>query len=96
MLGLPLDAAALQALGFLDECVPAEDLPAAVRQRCEQVLALAPLAVQGMKQTLQEMALGDDQPARWEARAAATYASADFAEGRAAFGQRRAPRFLGR
>jgi enoyl-CoA hydratase/carnithine racemase len=96
LLGLPLDAAALQALGFLDECVSAEDLPAAVRQRCEQVLALAPLALQGMKQTLQEMALGEDQPARWEARAAATYASADFAEGRAAFGQRRAPRFLGR
>ena len=96
LLGQPLDAAALRALGFLDECVPTEALPAAVRQRCEQVLALAPLAVQGMKQTLREMALGEDRAAQWEARAAATYASADFAEGRTAFGQRRAPRFLGR
>ena len=40
------------------------------------LLALGPLAVQGMKQTLNDMALGGDQTALWREREAATKASA--------------------
>ena len=54
---------------------------------------LAPLALQGMKQTIQEIAWGEDRLADWRAREALTKASADFAEGRAAFAERRPPRF---
>jgi len=86
----------LLALGFLDKLLPASELPAAVQAWCTQVLAMGPLAVQGMKQTLNEIALGWDQPALWREREATTKASADFAVGRAAFAERRKPRFEGR
>ena len=83
-------------MGFLDKLLPAAELGPAVEHWCAQVQALGPLAVQGMKQTLNEIALGWDQPALWREREAATKASADFAEGRAAFAERRTPRFEGR
>lgn len=86
----------LLALGFLDKLLPTGELPGAVLAWCNQVRAMGPLAVQGMKQTLNEIALGWDQPALWREREAMTKASADFAEGRAAFAERRAPQFVGR
>jgi len=86
----------LLQLGFLDKLLPASELAGAVQTWCAQVLAMGPLAVQGMKQTLNEIALGWGQPALWREREAATKASADFAEGRAAFAERRVPRFVGR
>lgn len=86
----------LLAMGFLDQLLPAAELPGAVDVWCAQVLALGPLAVQGMKQTLNEIALGADQAVWWREREAVTKASADFAEGRAAFAERRAPLFSGR
>ena len=92
----PLSAAELLALGYLDELVQPADLEAAVQRRCAQVRALAPLAVQGMKQTLQEMALGEHRPHDWRARESTTHGSRDFAEGRAAFAKRRCARFEGR
>lgn len=93
---VPLTAADLLALGYLDELVPPDALEAAVRRRCEQILALAPLAVQGMKQTLNEIARADHRPGVWRAREVATHVSHDFTEGRAALAERRAPRFEGR
>lgn len=85
----------LLALGFIDKLLPPAELPAAIESWCQQVLAMGPLAVQGMKQTLNEIALGCAQPGLWREREAATKASADFAEGRTAFAERRAPRFEG-
>lgn len=85
----------LLAMGFLDKLLPAAELPAAVSAWCAQVLAMGPLAVQGMKQTLNEIALGFDQPALWREREALSKASADFAEGRAAFAERRGAVFRG-
>lgn len=90
-----MEAAQLLACGFLDACVPPEQLPAELQRRCERLAALAPLAVQGMKRTLAELALGQGQPAVWRGRELATHASADFATGRAAALQRQPPRFEG-
>ncbi len=85
----------LLQLGFLDKLLPANELPGAVGAWCVQVLAMGPLAVQGMKQTLNEIAMGFDQPVLWREREALTKASADFAEGRAAFAERRRAVFRG-
>jgi enoyl-CoA hydratase/carnithine racemase len=95
LLAETLDDRELLAMGFLDRLLPASGLAPAVAAWCAQVQALGPLAAQGMKQTLNEIALGVDQWALWREREALTKASADFAEGRAAFAERRPPRFSG-
>lgn len=73
--------------------VPAEALLAEVQRRCTVLAALAPLAVQGMKRTLRELAEGGGEPQAWRVRELATHASADFAAGIAAARARRAPVF---
>jgi enoyl-CoA hydratase/carnithine racemase len=86
-------AAELLAMGYLDELVARDALDATVEALALRFATLAPLALQGMKQTIQEIAWGEDRLADWRAREALTKASADFAEGRAAFAERRPPRF---
>ncbi|NIC42419.1 enoyl-CoA hydratase/isomerase family protein [Aquabacterium sp. A08] len=86
----------LLALGYLDRLVPPEALPAAVAEWADRAAHMAPLALQGMKQTIQEIAWGEDKLADWRSREALTQGSRDFAEGRAAFAERRAPVFSGR
>jgi len=49
-----------------------------------------------MKQSLQEMTLGEPNLQGWREREAQSQRSADFAEGRAAFAQRRPAVFVGR
>lgn len=85
----------LLAMGYLDRLLPADQLKTAVDDWAAHIASLAPLAVQGMKRTLNEIALGQDAQALWREREAQTQASRDFAEGRAAFAERRAPRFTG-
>ena len=58
--------------------------------------ASAPLAVRGMKQSLNEIARGASDPARLREREAACAASADLREGLAAFAAKREPQFNGR
>ena len=62
----------------------------------EDILALAPLAAQETKKSLNEMAAGHVDWPTLRAREALTSTSADFAEGRAAFAERRKPVFVGR
>ncbi|TSE23478.1 enoyl-CoA hydratase/isomerase family protein [Tepidimonas aquatica] len=91
-----LGADELLASGFLDALVAPSALAAEVQRRAQALAALAPLAVQGMKRTLLELATGTGDAATWRQRERLTQASADFAEGRVAALQRRAPRFVGR
>jgi enoyl-CoA hydratase/carnithine racemase len=96
LLGEALDDAALLSIGYLDRCVAADALDAAVREVTAALAAGAPLAVRGMKCTLDEIARGDAPLAEWRAREDACAASDDLREGLAAFAERRAPRFTGR
>ena len=96
LLAEPVDAHGLLSMGYLDRVVPPGQLAHAVHEWADRAAQLAPLALQGMKQTIQEMAWGEDRMTDWRAREALTQSSADFAEGRAAFAERRSPSFSGR
>ena len=90
-----IDAAEMKTIGFLTHLVAAEALDEAVRGLTGSVCALAPLAVQGMKLHLNRIARGTldaDALARDIAR---SIQSTDLQEGRAAFAEKRTPRFRG-
>jgi enoyl-CoA hydratase/carnithine racemase len=85
----------LLAIGYLDRCVSATTLDDAVRHVADALAAGAPLAVRGMKASLDEIAGGRDDLATLRAREARCAASDDLREGLRAFAERRAPRFGG-
>lgn len=93
--GRPFDTARLQALGLFEALCPPGDWDATVQALVQDVLALAPLAVQDTKRSIHEIACGDYDVQRLRERQRSSSASADFAEGRAAFAERRSPRFRG-
>ena len=92
----PFNTAQLQALGLFEAVSDAAGWHDTLSALVRDVLALAPLAVQETKRSLNEIASGDYNEQRLREREHETCASADFAEGRAAFAQRRAPVFRGR
>ena len=91
---LPLEQ--LGALGLFEAVLPADAFDAARDALVAHVAALAPLAAQATKRSLNEIAAGVFDLPALRAREALTQSSADFAEGRAALAARRPPRFSGR
>lgn len=93
-----LDAREALAWGLLDECLPAASAEARALELCRTLAAQAPLAVAGMKETLRlltsPMPSPEEQARLREVRAQA-FASEDAKEGRAAFLEKRTPRFRG-
>lgn len=89
------DAETLLGVGWLDRLVPANRLAAAVDELAERLSSLAPLAVQGMKQTINAIARGDVDPEVVRERVMTTLASNDHKEGLAAFAEKRPPVFRG-
>jgi enoyl-CoA hydratase/carnithine racemase len=96
LLAETLAAEELLALGWLDRLVAPDALDSAVDALVATLAANAPLAVRGMKASIDEIALGGGDPERLRARTEACAASADLREGLAAFAERRTPRFSGR
>jgi enoyl-CoA hydratase/carnithine racemase len=96
LLAETIGAEELLRIGFLDELVAPDALEARVSALAERIAGHAPLAVQGAKAALDDLARGDADMAEIAARAERVRQSADFREGRAAWLERRPPRFTGR
>lgn len=95
--GQPMKAAELLSSGFLLELVAADALDAATFSLAQTIAENAPLSVQASKLALRAALQHDDDLLREaEVIGAATFDSADYAEGRAAFTERRKPVFTGR
>jgi enoyl-CoA hydratase/carnithine racemase len=92
----PIAVETLAAAGVFTQVVESSAFDAACEQLVQQAAALAPWAAQATKRSLDEIARGDFDARRLREREAASLASADFADGRAALAQRRPPRFSGR
>ncbi len=92
----PFSAEQLNAMGLFEALVTPEQWDATLQALVQDILALAPLAVQETKKSLREIETGQADVARLREREHMTSHSADFAEGRAAFAQRRKPVFVGR
>lgn len=90
------DAAEMLRTGFLDWMVPAADLDSRAEQLLATINGLAPLAVAGMKKTLNEIARGELDERSARDRSAASFNSEDFAEGTRAMAEKRSPRFAGK
>ena len=85
----------LLALGYLDHLVDAAQLDAEVQAIADALAAGAPLALRGMKASLNEIARGEFHRSTLREREARCAVSADLAEGKAAFAEKRRPHFSG-
>jgi enoyl-CoA hydratase/carnithine racemase len=83
----------LLAMGFVQALVPPQQLEATVRARVEAVCALAPQAVQSMKDTLNRVARGGVDWGLMRHRHRVSQTGPEFAEGQAAFKARRPANF---
>ena len=91
-----IDARRMLEMGYLTELVEPEQLDARVRELADTVAGLAPLAVAGMKRTLNEIARGALDTVALKARVEQSASSQDLREGVQAWQEKRAPRFTGR
>ena len=90
-----IDAREMQAIGFLTQLVEPDALHAAADALTRTLSAMAPLAVTGMKKHLNRIARGALDAAELQRDIERAAASRDLQEGRAAWAEKRPPRFTG-
>lgn len=90
---LTFDSAELLRIGFLDEVTSAERLARRVAEFAQELAARAPLAVEGMKRSINGVARGAFDPAAIGRAVEQCLESEDCREGLTAFRERRAPMF---
>ena len=91
-----LNARQMKEIGFLTHLVEADKLEEEVSRLGQACAAMAPLAMLGMKRHLNRIARGTLHAGDLEADIQRAFESADLREGRAAWAQKRAPRFSGK
>ena len=96
--GRRFSAAEAQRIGLVNEIVETENLEIAVRTLASTIAANAPLTVRASKLTIDELVRRPEHPdtAALDAAVKACFDSADYAEGRRAFLEKRKPVFQGR
>jgi enoyl-CoA hydratase/carnithine racemase len=96
--GRTIDAATAREIGIVQEVVPRDRLVAHVRALAEEIAANAPLAVQGIKRTINFQAeRGLAEALRFEAASAAPlFTSDDMAQGYQAMAEKKKPNFEGK
>ena len=92
------DAARALAMGLVNCVVPVEELEDTVRQYAADIAANAPLTIETAKAAINAIAKdpADRDLAKIEAMTKACFDSADYADGRKAFMEKRKPVFTGR
>ena len=86
----------LNNLGLFEHFVMADEWQKYLHQLTHDILNLAPIAAEETKKSINEIATGLANEARLRDREVRTSRSEDFAEGRAAFAERRQPIFRGK
>lgn len=98
--GAPIDADEAERIGLVNHVWPAEELEARTLAMAQEIAANAPLSVQGTRRIFQMLRtnqlLTEDQHREILEIRARSHQSEDAREGKAAFAERRKPRFEGR